>query len=675
MKKIWLLILMEILVSIACVVGVNYYLFGVVTLNMRPLVFVFHLGWRMMSVRFILVLCGFGTGWVIQLILVFQSIRKSFLEWKNRSTGSHGTSRWATIKEMRKNALLNQDPTGIILGQTFDACFKERQGDADIVYTYLSPGRLISSHSQHHIAIIGGTGSGKDVGIIIPTLLTCKDTVLCVDPKGESYEKTAGFRSRFSNVYKFDPTSEDTCHINALDFIPRDVHALSNIEKLVLMLHPDQSKEPYWDNVPRMIMEMLIGHVLIFGETHSLPEAARIINDPRRSHKELFKNLLDQYDEMLETQANIEKNPLFPVLERIQGHANEFYQLAKGPDAQQLVTHITVVKRDLGPYSNPIAAKATSFSDFQIKDVADGNRPMSLYFCVPLDELQRTIPMFKMIFSLIHSGLTGRQRNHKNKVLMIYNEFSQFGKFEEVEKKIPIVRGYGIRYMIVIQSLGQLDLHYTQSGTKALIDNFQTLAVLQVQDNDTAAWIERRLGSATLLQKKTSFSGGRRSGLGVEGWSEGTSEIGRPLMTASEVQQMPGDQMLILISRMYPIRAKRILYYSDKRFSKLTDKPVKPPRLPVPELPDSSFKRLALPVPSIADWELNPFSVDLENPGTMPSAEPVLNPGIPEELLSQSFQSPEHFPDAGETAYPSEQDRTEWDGEIPYEGDDIDVYV
>ena len=69
--------------------------------------------------------------------------------------------------------------------------------------------------------------------------------MMVVDPKGESYDYTAGYRSTFSEVFYFDPTinAEEAkarhikpCHINPLDFIPRTSEAVAEIGKVVCRL-------------------------------------------------------------------------------------------------------------------------------------------------------------------------------------------------------------------------------------------------------------------------------------------------------------------------------------------------------------------------------------------------------------------------------------------------------
>ena len=64
----------------------------------------------------------------------------------------------------------------------------------------------ITSSEVPHSLIAAPTGSGKGVGVVIPTLLTYPGSVICLDVKGENFAKTARRRASIGDkVYKFAP--------------------------------------------------------------------------------------------------------------------------------------------------------------------------------------------------------------------------------------------------------------------------------------------------------------------------------------------------------------------------------------------------------------------------------------------------------------------------------------
>ena len=565
MKKIAALVLVEVIIILALLLAMNMFMFQRISVSISGVVFMFRMaarsGFRMVSFKVIAFLFVTVVFFTVQLVFMYQAIRKAVLDFRNRNMHSSGTARWATTRELKKLGLITKNPEGVILGQSSEAKGVITGSDSFRIKRF---GSLISDNSAYHAIIVGATGSGKGVGVIMPTLLTWKESVMVVDPKGESYDYTAGYRSTFSEVFYFDPTinAEEAkarhikpCHINPLDFIPRTSEAIAEIGNMCLSIHPDQSKEAYWDKTPRMMLEMLIGHVLIKGKKKSLLEAASLIMTSEK-YETIFENILNAYDD----DPVPESDPLHD---------------ATGQNAEQLVTHISTVKGDLGVYSNSSSAELLSYSDFSLDDIMDGEKPISIYMCIPVKQIERITPMFMLIYSLILKSFLGRDQKHRHKLLLLLDEFSQFKKFTTIAEQIPFVRSYGIKIMAFIQSVSQLDEYYGHDGAKALLDNFQLKVYLKATAPETTEYFERLLGKKTLLMKKTSFSHNRKS-QGVESYSESTSEQGRSLLTAEEILNLPLYKMMIFRPGMYPYLGKKVQYYADKRFTEKLNLPVHP---------------------------------------------------------------------------------------------------
>ncbi|HEY6926711.1 MAG TPA: type IV secretory system conjugative DNA transfer family protein, partial [Steroidobacteraceae bacterium] len=100
----------------------------------------------------------------------------------------HGDARFATRGEIARAGLFAQQ--GIILG---------RVGG-------WGPygGRLLVLGGQTGVALAAQPGAGKGIGVVIPNLLSWRDSVVCTDPKVENFPITAGFRRAMGQqVYLF----------------------------------------------------------------------------------------------------------------------------------------------------------------------------------------------------------------------------------------------------------------------------------------------------------------------------------------------------------------------------------------------------------------------------------------------------------------------------------------
>src|SRR5262249_13323921 len=133
------------------------------------------------------------------------------------------SARWATMHDLKTVGLFA--PQGIVLGT--------------------SHGRILRHHGPEHVLVVAPTQSGKSTAIVIPTLLSWQASVLVHDPKGDLYERTAGWRQTFSRVINVQPTSATSGQYNPLDAIRlgtaqeiRDAQLIAD-----MLLDPDGTAE------------------------------------------------------------------------------------------------------------------------------------------------------------------------------------------------------------------------------------------------------------------------------------------------------------------------------------------------------------------------------------------------------------------------------------------------
>lgn len=517
----------------------------------------------------------------VEIIVFINFVRNMIKRNKNKNTYSQGSARWATKSELIKSQMATTNPKGICFAQTNDAKAIEMLG-TNQKFKYERLGKeLLCDDTAYHTLVIGGTGSYKGVSVAIPSLLTWKESVIFVDPKGESYDLTSGWRSQFSNVYYFNPAdSGKSCHLNPLDFVPKTKDAATEIGKIVHMIHPDQSKDAYWDKVPRMMLEMLFGYILLQGERKSIPEAAELLFSG--DGKGIFSKVLSDSAESIQvfngsnettrwTPKLPKSDPLYALQNMVVANAQLFMEMASGQDSQQITTHLTTVKTDLDTYIK--ANEVMDTSDFSLDDICDNERPISLYLCIPVSELQAVMPMFKLIYTLILKHLLSGPQKHKHRLLLGLDEFSQFKKFEVIAEQLPFVRSYGIKIMAFIQSISQLDEWYGHDGRKAMMDNFQMKIFLKADENETLQYFENKLGKSTELKKSVSF-GSNRKEMGISSSNESVSEVGRSLLTAQELGQLPLHESIVFSPEIPPYRACKIQYFSDPRFNNRINLPI-----------------------------------------------------------------------------------------------------
>lgn len=122
-----------------------------------------------------------GSGLLAVVVAIAMSV------WRSRQAKlvtTYGSARWAGTADIRKAGL--DQPAGIFLG-------KYRND-------------YLRHEGPEHVLTFAPTRSGKGVGLVVPTLLSWPASAVIHDIKGENWQITAGWRSRFSHCLLFNPT-------------------------------------------------------------------------------------------------------------------------------------------------------------------------------------------------------------------------------------------------------------------------------------------------------------------------------------------------------------------------------------------------------------------------------------------------------------------------------------
>ena len=558
----------------------------------------------------------------IILLIILCTIINILFRPGNKKTTIFGSARWATTKELKKMGLVNS--TGMVLGQTNDARYRKvekpkpdkKPGESNekyqerLVYwqpgknnwAMKKPGEIIAHTENQHTLIVGATRSGKGINCIIPTELSWPGSMIVFDPKSEGWGITSNFRSRFSYTFKFEPERPyESAHYNPLLAIRRGSYTMPDVQDLSMILMPDieGATDPFWNTEGRRLFATICAYVLycmplekrtfasVYGifANKSVPEEeagkggggvkvylnhyAKTIdtfieeNAISPAEQEIWDNLPD--DEKEKKRAEHETKLDADDIEALHGIQRDLMYFANCED-KQLNSVVSTMMSNLIVIADPNVQAVTDRCDFCMEDFMDLDHPMSLYLCCSLASIKRLAPLMKVFYEQAITLLTRELKKHPHKLLLVFDEFRQMGKMEIVERALALSAGYGVICCIVIQSYDQLKTIYQSEAI--FLDNFGYQVILSVQHPDSLKRVEEMLGQGTVKKEETSYSG-NMGNLVHKGENISVHEQGRSLMTAQEVKSMPFDDLLILATGQQPYKAKKIMYYLDKRFTKL----------------------------------------------------------------------------------------------------------
>ncbi len=480
---------------------------------------------------------------------------------------TYGSARWATVKEIETAGLLRD--AGVFLGR-------------------LGPDYLRHDGPEHVVAF-APTRSGKGVGLVVPTLLSWTGSVIVHDIKGENWELTAGWRSRFSHSILFNPTDFRSARYNPLLEVrkgPNEVRDVQNIADILVDPEGALEHRSHWEKTSHSLLVGAILHVLYAEEDKTLARVATFLSDPQRGFVDTLQRMMAT-DHLGSGRAG-EGPRVHPV---VASAAREL--LNKSPNERSGV--LSTAMSFLGLYYDPVVSAATSTCDWRIADLVNAKRPVSLYLVIPPSDISRTKPLVRLILNQIGRRLTERlegdqSKRNRHQLLMMLDEFPALGRMDFFETALAFMAGYGIRAYLIAQSLNQISKAYGENNS--ILENCHVRVAFSSNDERTAKRISDALGTATEQRAQRNYAGHR-----LAPWLShvmvSRQETARPLLTPGEVMQLPPVDELVLVSGLAPIRAKKLRYYEDRNFLVR--------QLPAPALFSSGFQDRPVLRPN--DWE------------------------------------------------------------------------
>ncbi len=444
-----------------------------------------------------------------------------------------------------------------------------------------SRGRYLRHDGPEHVLMVAPTRSGKGVGVVVPTLLSWTASAIVHDIKGENWQATSGWRSRFSHCLSFNPADVRSAHYNPLLEVRRGANEVRDVQNIAdILVDPEGARDQrsHWDKTAQAFLTGLILHVLYAETDKTLARVAALIADPARPIELLLKRMLT---------TNHLGDDLAPrVHPVVAAAARDLLNKAENERSGVVSTAVSL----LTLYRDPLVAEVTSRSDWRIADLVSAERPLSLYLIVPPSDLSRTRPLVRLILNQIIKRLTESldqaEIANRRQLLLMLDEFPALGRLDFFEGALAFLAGYKIRTCLIAQSLNQIDRAYGVNN--AILDNCHIRIVFAPNDERTAKRLSETLGTATEQRTLRGYTGSR-SAFWFTHASISEQDMPRPLLTPGEILQLPQDQAVILVSGCPPIKAEKLRYFEDRNFAERC--------LAAPLLTEGAYTDAPLPTP------------------------------------------------------------------------------
>ena len=511
-----------------------------------------------------------GSGFLGAFVAAIGSVWRG-RQAKNLTT--YGSSRWAARKDLQTCGMLT--PSGVFLGR-FDDDYLRHDG-------------------PEHVMAFAPTRSGKGVGLVVPTLLSWTQSAVIHDIKGENWQLTSGWRSKFSHCLLFDPTNANSAKYNPLLEVRKGANEVRDVQNIAdILVDPEGALErrTHWEKTGHALLVGAILHVLYAEKEKTLAQVACFLSDPDRPFEKTLWVMMSTNH--LGDEGKARPHPV------VAQAARELLNKSENERSGVLSTAMSF----LGLYRDPTVAEVTSACDWRIADLIDAHKPVSLYLVVPPSDISRTKPLVRLILNQIGRRLTEKldgqiDGDRRRQVLLMLDEFPALGRLDFFESALAFMAGYGLRAFLIAQSLNQIEKAYGPNNS--ILDNCHVRVAFATNDERTAKRISDALGTKTEMRAMRNYAGHR-----LAPWLAhvmvSRQETARQLLTPGEVMQLPADDEVVLVSGLPPIRAKKLRYFEDANFTDRVGSPA--------SIGDRGRPYADRPPPRKEDWGTRRRAVD-----------------------------------------------------------------
>ena len=402
--------------------------------------------------------------------------------------------------------------------------------------------------------MLDGSGSGKSASYSIPNAYQMLGSYVFTDPKGELYDRTAGFlrqngyeikvlnlvRPQYSDGYN------PLMHISS----ELDVDVIANT--IVKGQKTDSSSDTYWDDMAEMLLKALIYYLIATRpeEEQNLASCAELV---RAANNNGGSNLLTELISQLPYD-----HP-----------ARMYYKSIEIAPEKTYGSILSSLQSKLGKFDSKEIAELTSTDTIDFEEI--GNKKTAVYV-ISSDTHTAYDFLLTIFFSQMIQQLYDYADQNggalKEQTFFILDEFANIGKIPDFDKKISTSRSRKISFSVILQNVDQLEAVYEKSY-ETIMGNCDTHVFLGSNSYKTVEYFSKQLGEKTIERDSTSINRDRQN------WKTGKSVsdqvMARALMTPDELRRLDNDLCIIFEKGIKPVKANKFYYFKHPMAKKMAE--------------------------------------------------------------------------------------------------------
>ena len=434
----------------------------------------------------------------------------------------HGSSDWSENGEQYK--VLSRK-SGIILAES----------------NYLP----LDKRGNVNVLVVGGSGSGKSASYSIPNAHQMLGSYVFTDPKGELYDRTAGYLKEHG--YKIKVLN--LVHPQFSDGYNPLLHISSEIDVDVIantIVKGQKSEgggsDPFWDDSAETLLKALIYYLMATRpeEEQNLASCAEMV---RAANSNGGSNLLTELMSQLPYDHPARMN----------------YKSIEIAPEKTYSSILSTLQSKLGKFDSKEIAELTSTDTIDFEEI--GSQKTAVYV-ISSDthgayDFLLTI-FFAQMIQQLYDFADNNGGKLKERTYFILDEFANIGRIPDFDKKISTSRSRGISFSVILQNLDQLEAIY-EKANETIIGNCDTHVFLGSNSQKTVEYFSKALGEKTISHE--SISTNRDKEHKKTGTSDSDQIMARALMTPDELRRMDNDLCIIFEKGVKPVKANKFYYF------------------------------------------------------------------------------------------------------------------
>ncbi|EHF02624.1 hypothetical protein HMPREF1008_00269 [Olsenella sp. oral taxon 809 str. F0356] len=485
----------------------------------------------------------------------------------------HGSSRWATQKEMASYSDALHPDNNIILSR------RSRKRFVDDVHDQ-------RTETNNNMLIVGGPGTGKTRYYVKPNLYQLNSNYFITDPKGTLILDVGWlFEEEGYDIVTFDTIDfTRSMHFNPISYIRDEKGILKFVECLVKNTTGDKEHagDPFWENAEKLLYTALIGYLV----AHCPPEDRNVgglimllsLADAREDDED-YMSPLDMLFNEIETGKRLaakaggsaydpngrdfdEGNSSFEWVEigkplkPEQDFALSTYKQFKVAAGKTMKSIMVSCNVRMKPFDIDEVRELLSYDEMDLGHLGDVTRKTVVFA-----SMSDTDSTFDFLFALLmheamdtlcEVALSRYQGRLPRPVHFMFDEFANIGRIPDFERMITVTRSRNIAVSMILQSLSQLKETYGDNNASTIINACDTFVYLGGKSNETNKEISEMVGKQTVKNVTVNDSRGANPST-----TRNYGVFERDLIQASEIARMPRDEGLVLINGAQPFKDKK----------------------------------------------------------------------------------------------------------------------